>query len=83
MADDQTPQKAPNILITDAELHYKSLTDYFKFLVTLTLAAIGILTTAGLYVGYKDMAGMRAEVRQPRRFEPATTYSRLPPLSWP
>jgi hypothetical protein len=58
------PPPTPNIPITDAELHYKSLTDYFKFLVTLTLAGIGILTTVGLYIGYKDMAAMRAEVRQ-------------------
>src|SRR5712692_311778 len=68
MADDQTPPSNSQYPITDAELHYKSLTDYFKFLVTLTLSltlgGIGILTTVGLYFSYKDMAAMRAEVRQ-------------------
>jgi hypothetical protein len=58
-------QRQPNrILVTEAELHYKSLTDYFKYLVTVTLAAIGILVTVGLYVTYKDVSAMRAEVRQ-------------------
>ncbi|MDX6404533.1 MAG: hypothetical protein QOH70_1988 [Blastocatellia bacterium] len=66
MADDPTPTPQTNSQYptTEAELHYKSLTDLFKFLVTLTAVFIGILTAAGVYVGYKDMAAMRAEVRQ-------------------
>ena len=68
MADNQTLPNNSQNPVTDAELHYKSLTDYFKFLVTLTLSVtlggIGILTTVGLYFSYKDMAAMRAEVRQ-------------------
>ena len=47
MADNQTPPNNPQNPVTEAELHYKSLTDYFKFLVTLTLTVtlggIGIL----------------------------------------
>lgn len=63
--DELARQEPPRrILVTEAELHYKSLTDYFKYLVTLTLAAIGILVTVGLYVTYKDVSAMRAEVRQ-------------------
>jgi len=68
MADDHTPAPVSSYPATEAQLHYKSLTDYFKFLVTLTLGVtlggIGILTTVGLYFSYKDMAAMRAEVRQ-------------------
>src|SRR6266404_4012855 len=68
MADDHTPPSNSQYQSVEAELHYKSLTDYFKFLVTLTLTltlgGIGILTTVGLYFSYKDMAAMRAEVRQ-------------------
>jgi len=64
MADDQTPPSNSQYPITEAELHYKSLTDLFKFLVTLAAVFIGLFTTAGLYLGYKDMAAMRAEVRQ-------------------
>ena len=68
MADDNTPPSNSQYPAAEAELHYKSLTDYFKFLVTLTLTVtlggIGILTTVGLYFSYKDMAAMRAEVRQ-------------------
>lgn len=64
MADDQTPPSNSQYPISEAELHYKSLTDLFKFLVTLAAVFIGLFTTVGLYLGYKDMSAMRAEVRQ-------------------
>jgi len=50
--------------VIDAELHYKSLTDYFKYLVTITAMGVGILVAVGLYITYRDMSSMRAEVKQ-------------------
>lgn len=64
MADDHMPPSNSQYPVAEAELHYKSLTDLFKFLVTLAAVFIGLFTTVGLYLGYKDMAAMRAEVRQ-------------------
>jgi len=51
MVDDQTPASNSQYPISEAELHYKSLTDLFKFLVTVAAVFIGLFTTAGLYLG--------------------------------
>src|SRR5437868_1268667 len=63
-------EKAPvapthsTIPMTEAEAHYRSLTDFFKYLVSIVLLGVGILVGVGLYITNKDMSAMRAEVRQ-------------------
>lgn len=55
---------ARSVPMTEAEAHYRSLADFFKYLVTIVLSGIALLVGVGLYVTNKDMAAMRAEVRQ-------------------
>jgi len=50
--------------MTEVEAHYRSLTEFFRYLVTIVLTGIGVLIGVGLYVTNKDMSAMRAEVRQ-------------------
>lgn len=52
------------ISVTEAELHYKSLIDFLKYIIPTTLAAITILIAVGSYFNYRDMAAMRSDVRQ-------------------
>ena len=48
--------------ITEAEIHYRELQSYFKWLVTMTLAALGITVSVGLFIFYKDMSQIRSDV---------------------
>jgi len=59
------------ILVTETELHYRSLTEYFrslteyfKYVVKITFTGITILVAVALYITNKDLSAMRAEVRQ-------------------
>jgi hypothetical protein len=49
--------------MTEAEIHYKELQSYFKWLVTMTLAALGIIISVGLFIFYKDMSQARSDLK--------------------
>jgi hypothetical protein len=55
MPDDSELSTDSKIPVTDAELHYKSLTDLFKYLVTLAAIFIGLFAAAGCTYGPVQM----------------------------
>ena len=48
---------------TEEQRHYENLTGYFKYLVTITIAAITIITGVVIYFTYQNISDARREVR--------------------
>lgn len=71
---ERSSPKIKTILVSDAELHYKNLIDFFKTAVTIlgivvaglgiVVTVLGIILTIVFYLTYSNMAAMREEVRQ-------------------
>jgi hypothetical protein len=55
------PKKIENNL-SESEIHYQNLISYFKYIVTITLIGLGILTTYFFFVFGKDRKDMREDL---------------------
>lgn len=59
----ESPASYRSIPVTEAQLHYQNVLDFLKYKITITMGAITLLISVGLYFSYRDMAAMRTEVR--------------------
>jgi Sec-independent protein translocase protein TatA len=49
---------------TDEELHYKSLTDYFKNLVRFSTGTLGIIVAVGFFIFYSKLSDVQSEANK-------------------
>lgn len=48
---------------TEEEKHYRSLTSYFKYLITITSIAISVISGMAIYFSYNSLSDLKEEVR--------------------